>query len=426
MKHPSSLRVVLLLLCVCAPGSASAQFGISSTQFGKGGGRKSGILSRAAIGMSYANASEGSGNERFSIGGPGLCGALATGLFLFKNFALHAEMYGDILLDPSVELGDEQATAKGSFSAFGFGMGPTYYLMPINIYLSQTLGAGAAELSTGMGSGGTEIGFAAHTLVGKEWFVGEDWGLGVAARFALMVLPDEQRLTVLGGGLLASVSFNPSGRPRQRGETTGAVESAAIEPATGKKEPEAAASERRPEQEPATNAREGEGDGKEEAPVGEAALETPLRPGPPLRTFHGRGWAMDVPTDWVEQPVSGAMLAHLREPQLRAASFTTVTVEAELFMGDAAAYRKKLVEERGQSLLSQRPVTVGGLAGLEMEVDLGGKPPRRSLQRAATDGGAGYVLTCTADGTMYEEAKAVCERIFDSFRFEHAVDLRRR
>ncbi len=99
---------------------------------------------------------------------------------------MQAEMYGNILIDPLVEMNGQEATANGSFSAFGFGVGATYYLMSINVYLSQILGAGAAEVSAGMGSVGTELGFAAHTLIGKEWFLGEDWGLGAAAQLLFM------------------------------------------------------------------------------------------------------------------------------------------------------------------------------------------------------------------------------------------------
>jgi hypothetical protein len=416
---------IVLLLCCCPSAGASAQFGISSSQFGKGGGRKNGVLARVALGTSYVKASEGSAGGRFSISGPGISGAFATGMFLFKNLAMHAEMYGDILLDSSLEIGGEQATAKGSFSAFGFGGGATYYLMPLNLYLSQTLGAAVAELSSGTGSGGTDLGFAAHTLIGKEWFLGDDWGLGAGARFVIMLLPDEQRLTALGGGLLASLSFNPSGRPRQR-----SVKAPAVAPATAG-DSRTGARETEPATRPDTGTEgkrsdgddHGDGDGDEF--VGETPLEAPPEPQPPVRTFHGRGWAMDVPADWIDQPASGAIMAQFREPQLSAASFTTVTVQAELFMGDGAAYRKKLVDERGQSLLSQRPVTMAGLTGLEMEVDLGGKPPRRSLQRAATDGGAGYLLACTADETVFDDAKAVCRAILDSFRFGQAAVPRR-
>jgi hypothetical protein len=66
----------------------------------------------------------------------------------------------------------------------------TYYFMPVNLYLSGSAGFGSLEFDGNI-SGETDMGLALDLTVGKEWWVGDNWGLGVAGGFGYHSLPEE-------------------------------------------------------------------------------------------------------------------------------------------------------------------------------------------------------------------------------------------
>lgn len=109
---------------------------------------------------------------------------LAIGGIVAKNLALHGTVWGWIVSDPDLSVGSSTQTLDGfaDFSAFGGGV--TYYFMPANIYISGSLGLGTLSLDGDIGgidaSGETELGPAFDLTLGKEWWVGTSWGLGVA------------------------------------------------------------------------------------------------------------------------------------------------------------------------------------------------------------------------------------------------------
>ena len=98
-----------------------------------------------------------------------------------------------VLTDPEVD-GNAAAEAilKDPDTVAGtalFGLGLTYYLMPLNAYaslvvgLTQTLVAFDGAFDRSDGGWGTEVD------IGKEWWVGRQWGLGTALRFSLAHAP---------------------------------------------------------------------------------------------------------------------------------------------------------------------------------------------------------------------------------------------
>jgi len=61
------------------------------------------------------------------------------------------------------------------------GVGVTYYLMPANVFLSGAVGFGGLQITQNDVDHDTEAGFATRVGIGKEWFVSDSWGLGLAA-----------------------------------------------------------------------------------------------------------------------------------------------------------------------------------------------------------------------------------------------------
>ena len=72
-----------------------------------------------------------------------------------------------------------------------FGIGVTYYAMPINLYLSPSIGFGSLTLDLPNANGETDTGVVFDFTVGKEWWVSDRWALGVAGGLGLHAIPDK-------------------------------------------------------------------------------------------------------------------------------------------------------------------------------------------------------------------------------------------
>ena len=93
------------------------------------------------------------------------------------------------LVEPTVEVAGTSGELNGSLGSDLLGLGLTYYFMPINPYLTAVLGAGWLTLDIDgddVDTRGTDAGFGFNFDVGKEWWVSDNWGLGLAGRFVLV------------------------------------------------------------------------------------------------------------------------------------------------------------------------------------------------------------------------------------------------
>lgn len=125
----------------------------------------------------------------------GVCNAsrIQIGGTISDNLILYGESGIVMQLDPSVEWnGNTISNQDVSIYVADFGGGITYYFMPSNIYLSFSLllstsssgydkivGKEKGWFDLGYGDS-SELGFGLNAMVGKEWWVGEQWALGVA------------------------------------------------------------------------------------------------------------------------------------------------------------------------------------------------------------------------------------------------------
>ncbi|MFL5307720.1 MAG: hypothetical protein ACJ8F1_21050 [Polyangia bacterium] len=119
--------------------------------------------------------------------GVALGGALAENLILFGNFFL------SVADTPDVKGSGPTFTSSGSATLGGFGVGLTYYFMPVNVYLSGALAGMIFEMDNSDGSKlySSNFGLGFQGMVGKEWWVSPEWGLGVAAELTVASMKDE-------------------------------------------------------------------------------------------------------------------------------------------------------------------------------------------------------------------------------------------
>jgi hypothetical protein len=171
-----------------------------------------GFYMRLSFGFGGA-ASSGAG-EKYSGGsfafGAAFGGALTQHLILYGEFLLHA------IPDPTRDgFGSSQTLDGTEVDILGFGPGVAYYFMPLNLYLSGTLLIQQVQLSNTNDSGNsvalTKTGIGCSLMVGKEWWVSDDWGLGVAAQLLLGSAKDpysDAHWTSRGVAIMFSSTYN--------------------------------------------------------------------------------------------------------------------------------------------------------------------------------------------------------------------------
>jgi hypothetical protein len=153
-----------------------------------------GFFLRLSLGMGYENFHLNSGRgDLFNIGGFGYGSSLAIGGCVVPNLALHADFFGSGVFDPhfeqnGVDLGE---LTDGQTTQNAVGFGATYYFMPLNLYVGLSLGVGFVRIDHPDLTIEPDPGFAMNAMVGKEFWVGNDWGIGVAAQFIYNHIPTE-------------------------------------------------------------------------------------------------------------------------------------------------------------------------------------------------------------------------------------------
>jgi len=148
--------------------------------------------------------------------------SLDFGASVIDDLVLHARLGFNGLLAPSVTV---DGVDQGSFDTAGvsagfFGLGVTYYLMPLDGYVTGAIGWSGLSFSFDSLGGqrarhwSTQSGLGLQLDVGKEWWVSRSWGLGAALRGSYTGLRDldtkagrNADYTFLGLGVLFSATY---------------------------------------------------------------------------------------------------------------------------------------------------------------------------------------------------------------------------
>jgi tetratricopeptide (TPR) repeat protein len=146
---------------------------------------------------------------------------LAAGWAFFENLVFQVEFFGTTMLagdisasgNPGPVVRDALASVKTKYNAFGALLGATYYFMPIDIFVSASAGLGFATLDRPMQPSDDRLGLAVAASGGKEWWIGEEWGLGLALSYYLTITGQAggaNTRTLVGHalGIFITVSYN--------------------------------------------------------------------------------------------------------------------------------------------------------------------------------------------------------------------------
>jgi hypothetical protein len=143
------------------------------------------------------------------VGGVGGNINIALGGAVVENFILHTDLFGASAANPTVYEDGEDVGNLDQFSFSGLGAGMTFYFMPANVYLSGSVGFGAAALNVDLVVFESDVGVTMNTLVGKEWWMNDDWAIGGALRFMYLHVPgDSENFNAFGAGAAFSATYN--------------------------------------------------------------------------------------------------------------------------------------------------------------------------------------------------------------------------
>jgi len=172
-----------------------------------------GFFLRLTLGPSF-NSAETDSSPKISLSGMGTHFGVAIGGMIAENFGIFGEVSSIATIGPELTFGNLSASADSSDMMFisGPGVGVVYYFTPVNVYVSGAVVSDRISLeSDGVKQAETESGVGVNLAVGKEWWVSDNWGLGVTgtARVSQM---DEKNISMSWSasafGLAFSATYN--------------------------------------------------------------------------------------------------------------------------------------------------------------------------------------------------------------------------
>jgi hypothetical protein len=104
---------------------------------------------------------------------------LRIGGTISRDLILTGDLMGWSLRDP--EVSGYGSLSDADFVQATVGAGLTYYFMPANIFISGTIGVAKFSLTAGGKAVDSDNGVGVYLKAGKDWWVGADWALGIAA-----------------------------------------------------------------------------------------------------------------------------------------------------------------------------------------------------------------------------------------------------
>lgn len=150
-----------------------------------------GFFLRVAPGFGWNTTSSEFGSNEIELSGVSGLFNFAIGGSVAQDLILHMDVSGVRTSDPKVEInGSEQAADVSSSSTSLLAIGLTYYFSS-NMYVTGAAGVAKSKNESGGIEGETDTGYGLNVMIGKEWWVSDNWGLGLAGQFLYTNCPDK-------------------------------------------------------------------------------------------------------------------------------------------------------------------------------------------------------------------------------------------
>ena len=179
------MAVVIAAATWCARGEARAQ-GVPPAYGLPGAHTHDGFFLRLTPGLGGAASSESVDGLPLTLSGGGISGSVAVGGAISPSVVLCAETTAISAVDPTVEYrGDRVELTGGAYAVQYLGLAASYYFAS-NAYLHAGIGGMWVGVETPDGASmTTDAGLAVKGAGGREWWVSDNWGLGVAGSILL-------------------------------------------------------------------------------------------------------------------------------------------------------------------------------------------------------------------------------------------------
>lgn len=176
------MKRIVAVLAVSSAFVATSAYAQAPPPYGSTIHRHLGFAMRLDAGPGYTSTSASAFDA--SMKGGSFAFGLVLGGAVSEDFILGGDIWGTTVFSPTLTQGSlSVSTSNSSFSLTGFGLNLTYYFMPANVYVSLSPSLTTVSLTVGGASGSTDLGFGMKLAVGKEWWISDHWGLGVAGQF---------------------------------------------------------------------------------------------------------------------------------------------------------------------------------------------------------------------------------------------------
>jgi hypothetical protein len=135
-------------------------------------------------------------SDEVTYSGGGWSTSIDIGGAPVRDLVIFGRLRGAWIFDPKVRRGDTTLDTSDNLIVTQslLGAGINYYLMPSNIYFGGAIGFATIGTSRDRGRiederRDSDVGFGIDLDAGKEWWVGDNWGIGVALRLSLASVP---------------------------------------------------------------------------------------------------------------------------------------------------------------------------------------------------------------------------------------------
>ncbi len=166
-------HVLLCALMVSVPAFAQ------ETQPPAGFHEHDGFFLSLSMGPAYASVDNTAGSTTLTYSGFGASFDFRIGGAIGQNLILTGDLMGWSLFEP--EVSGHGSMSDSYFTQSTVGAGLTYYFMPVNVFVSGTVGFAGFSLDASGRRASTDSGVGVYVKAGKDWWVSADWALGIAA-----------------------------------------------------------------------------------------------------------------------------------------------------------------------------------------------------------------------------------------------------
>lgn len=150
-----------------------------------------GLFLRLAPGLGWNNTDSDSGGNTLKMSGVSGLFNVAVGGAVSQDLILHLDASVVSTSDPEVKRNGADVSAEYSSSSTRMvGIGMTYYF-PSNFYLTGAVGLAESSYEHLGSTTRTDAGYGANLMIGKEWWLSDNWGIGIAGQLLYTNCPSK-------------------------------------------------------------------------------------------------------------------------------------------------------------------------------------------------------------------------------------------